>query len=265
MDTTETRTSDPHAGPRLAGKVAIITGASRGIGEAVAEAFAAAGARLVLAARDQRALDALAARLREAGAEAVAVATDVSDPASVARLHAQADDAFGRLDVAFNNAAGGGHRPMPLADVAVEDFDAAYAVNLRGTFCCLKQQIPRMVRSGGGAIVNMSSTAGVAALEGLAAYATTKRGIIALTRVAALDYAAQGVRVNAIAPGTIDTYKLARIPAEKRDWMRARIPMGRLGTPAEVADVVVWLCSDHASYVTGATITADGGRLAGGA
>jgi NAD(P)-dependent dehydrogenase (short-subunit alcohol dehydrogenase family) len=253
------------AGPRLDGKVTIVTGASRGIGEAAAEAFAAAGARVVLAARDQQALDALAGRLRARGAEAIAVPTDVGDPASVARLHERAAEAFGRVDVAFNNAAGGGHRPMPLAEVAVEDLDSAYRINLRGTFCCMQHQIRLMLRAGGGAIVNMSSTAGISGVRGLAAYAATKHGIVGLTQIAALDYAEQNVRVNVVAPGTIDTYKLAQVPADRREWMRARIPMARLGTVGEVASVVVWLCSDQAAYVTGATIVVDGGRLAGGA
>jgi NAD(P)-dependent dehydrogenase (short-subunit alcohol dehydrogenase family) len=260
-----TRDAMPAADPILAGKVALVTGASRGIGAAAAEAFAAAGASVVLAARDQRALDAVAERLRARGAQAVAVSTDVGDPDAIARLHARADEAFGRLDIAFNNAAGGGHYPTPLADVAVEDFDSAYRINLRGTFCCMKHQIPLMLRGGGGAIVNMSSTAGVSGLRGLAAYATTKHGIIGMTRIAALDYADQGVRVNAVAPGTIDTEKLAQIPDDRRAWLKERIPMGRLGTTADVAQAVVWLCSDQSAYVTGTTLLIDGGRLAGGA
>jgi len=249
----------------LAGKVAVLTGASRGIGEATAEAFVAAGARVVLAARDAQALEALAARLRARGADALAVATDVTDPDAVARLHEAAMAKFGRIDVAFNNAAGGGHRPAPLADVSLEEFESAYRVNLRGTFLCMKHQIPLMLQNGGGAIVNMSSTAGVRGLAGLTAYSTTKHGIVGLTRVAALDYADRNVRVNVLAPGTIDTYKLAQVPPERREWMRARIPAGRLGTPKEIADAVVWLASDQAAYITGATIVIDGGRLAGGA
>jgi NAD(P)-dependent dehydrogenase (short-subunit alcohol dehydrogenase family) len=247
----------------LAGKVAIVTGASRGIGAATAEAFGAAGATVVLAARDREALEAVAERLCSRGGRALAVPTDVGDPASIAALHERALTEFGHVDVAFNNAAGGGHWPMPLADVAVEDFESACRINLRGTFVCMKHQILLMLRNGGGAIVNMSSTAGVSGVRGLAAYAATKHGIIGLTRIAALDYAEQGIRVNVVAPGTIDTYKLDAIPAERREWLRARVPMGRLGTTDEVAATVVWLCSDQATYITGATIVIDGGRLAG--
>jgi NAD(P)-dependent dehydrogenase (short-subunit alcohol dehydrogenase family) len=250
-------------GALLGGRVAIVTGASRGIGEAAADAFAAAGARVVLAARDQRALDAVVERLRARGAAAIGVATVVSDSESVARLHRRAVEEFGGVDVAFNNAAGGGHLPMPLADVGIDDFDSAYRANLRGTFVCMKHQIALMLRGGGGAIVNMSSTAGLSGVRGLAAYSATKHGIVGLTRIAALDYAERRIRVNVVAPGTIFTNKLEAVPEERLDWFRARVPMGRLGTAAEVAATVVWLCSDHAAYITGATIVVDGGRLAG--
>ena len=245
------------------GKVALVTGASRGIGASVARAFAGAGADVVLAARDQEALDALAAELRESGVAALAVPTDVGDADAVARLVDRTIDAFGRLDFACNNAAGGGHPPTPLADVSVEAFDSAYAVSLRGVFLGLKYEIPAMLASGGGAIVNMSSTAGLQAVGGLAAYATAKHGLEGLTRVAALDYAEQGVRVNAVAPGPILTDNLARAGAEAQQRTAAAVPVRRVGQPDEVADAVVWLCSDASAFVTGTTLVVDGGRLVG--
>jgi NAD(P)-dependent dehydrogenase (short-subunit alcohol dehydrogenase family) len=258
-------TPAPDALPLLAGKVALVTGASRGIGAATAKAMAAAGAAVVLAARDEPALKAVAAAIAAAGGRALAVPTDVGDPAAVQRLVAAAVERFGRLDVAFNNAAGGGHLPAPLTEVAVEDFDSALRVNLRGVFLCLKYEIPAMIAAGGGAIVNMSSTAGLRGLPGLAAYNASKHGVIGLTRSAALDYAARGVRVNAVAPGPILSERLAALPEERRQPVIRAVPMQRIGQPDEVAATVIWLCSAGAAFVTGATIPIDGGRLAAGA
>ena len=261
--TTATTTSGAEAARRLEGKVAIVTGASRGIGAAVARAFSAAGAAVALAARDEDALAALADELSAAGGRALAVPTDVGDADAVARLVERTVDTFGRLDVACNNAAGGGHPPTPLADVRIEDFDSAYAVTLRGVFVAIKHEIPAMLASGGGAIVNMSSTAGLDAVGGLAAYVSAKHGLEGLTKVAALDYAASGVRVNAIAPGPILTDNLIRAGERAQQAVSAAMPLQRVGQPEEVAAAAVWLCSDEAAYVTGTTLVIDGGKLAG--
>lgn len=247
----------------LAGRVAIVTGASRGIGAASALALSRAGARVVLAARTEESLSTLADRIRAEGGKALAVPTDVSDAASVLRLVEQTLGAYGRLDVAFNNAAGGGHRPTKLADVNVDDFDSALAISLRGVFLSMKYEIPAMLEAGGGAIVNMSSTAGLEAVSGLAGYVSAKFGVIGLTRTAAMDYAEAGVRVNALAPGPIHTEQLERAGEQARQLVGQSLPAKRLGRPEEVADAVVWLCSDQASFVTGTTLPVDGGMLAG--
>ncbi|HEY6378582.1 MAG TPA: glucose 1-dehydrogenase [Candidatus Dormibacteraeota bacterium] len=254
-----------HANPLrpLEGRVAVVVGASRGIGAAVARAYAAAGAAVALAARDTTALGALAAELTDAGTSAIAVPTDVTDPSAVAELIERVVSTWGRLDVACNNAAGGGHPPTPLADVPVTAFDSACAVNLHGMFVAMKYEIPAMMASGGGAIVNMSSTAGSQAVSGLAAYVSTKYGVEGLTRVAALDYAANGIRVNALAPGPILTDALQRAGADMQELAARAMPMQRIGKPEEVAAAAVWLCSDSAAFVTGTTLVIDGGKLAG--
>ena len=255
--------STSHRSGPLDGKVAVVIGASRGIGAAVARAFSSAGAAVALAARDSAALDELAGVLTASGGHALAVTTDVSDADAVASLIEQTLTAFGRLDLACNNAAGGGHPPTPLADVSLEAFDSAFAINLRGVFVAMKHEIPAMLETGGGAIVNMSSTAGLDAVGGLAAYVATKHGLEGLTKVAALDYAQRGVRVNAIAPGPILTDNLQRAGAAAQQAAAAAMPMRRIGLPDEVAAAAVWLCSDAAAFVTGTTLVIDGGKLAG--
>jgi NAD(P)-dependent dehydrogenase (short-subunit alcohol dehydrogenase family) len=249
--------------PHLANKVAVITGASRGIGAVTARAFAEAGARVALAARDEHALQTVAEEIRSFGGEALVAPTDVGDAESVERLIHLTLERFGRLDAAFNNAAGGGHPPTSLADLSIENFDSALAINLRGVFLSMKYEIPAMLKSGGGAIVNMSSTAGIQAVGGLAGYVSSKHGVIGLTKVAALDYAAQGIRVNAVAPGPILTHHLERAGKEAQRQVGLAVPMGRIGQSDEVASVVVWLCSEVASYITGAALPIDGGKLAG--
>ena len=247
----------------LQGRRALVTGASRGIGAEVAMAMARAGAAVALTARDRGALERVAAAIGAEGGRALVVPADVADPAAVARMVAAAVEALGGLDVAVNNAAWGGHPPTPLAEVGQDQFRSALAVSMEGVFSCLRHEISAMLASGGGAIVNMASTAGLDAVGGLAGYVSAKHGVIGLTKVAALDYAAEGIRVNAIAPGPILTERLEAAGEEMQRQAGMAMPMRRIGTPAEVAAATVWLCSDQASYITGATLTIDGGKLAG--
>jgi NAD(P)-dependent dehydrogenase (short-subunit alcohol dehydrogenase family) len=249
-------------GVTMQGRVALVAGASKGIGAATAEAFAAAGAAVVLAARDIDALNAVANRIEANGGKALAVRTDVSDAGSQRDLIEQTLATFGRLDAAFNNATDG-PRPAPLADIDPADFDRGITTNIRGTFLGMKYQVPAMLRTGGGTIVNMASRAGLTGVANLAAYVAGKAGIIGLTRVAALDYADQGIRVNALAPGTILTHNLEAAGEQAKRGAAAATPMGRIGTTAEVADTVLWLCSDQASFITGIVVPIDGGQSAG--
>ena len=246
----------------LRGRVALVAGASRGIGAATAEAFAAAGAAVVLAARDAAALKSVAEGIEARGGQALAVGADVTDVGSMRHVVDQTLCAFGRLDAAFNNASAG-PLPTPLADIDPEEFDLGIATNIRGTFLGMKFQIPAMLASGGGAIVNMASIAGVNGTANLAAYVAGKAGIIGLTKVAALDYADQGIRVNVVAPGPILTYHLEAAGPQAQRGAALSTPMRRVGTTAEVARAVLWLCSDHSSFITGTVMPIDGGQAAG--
>jgi NAD(P)-dependent dehydrogenase (short-subunit alcohol dehydrogenase family) len=247
----------------LEGRRAIVTSASRGIGADIARAMARAGALVVLAARDVDALTRVAGEIMAEGGRAVIAPTDVSDTAAVERMVGIAVEELGGLDIAVNNAAGGGHPPTPLADVEPDDFRSAFAVSLEGVFLSLKHEIPAMLTAGGGSIVNMASTAGLEAVGGLAGYVSAKHGLLGLTKVAALDYAERGVRVNAIAPGTILTERLQGAGEEMLKRTATAVPLRRIGRPAEVAAATVWLCSDQSSFITGATLTIDGGMMAG--
>jgi len=246
----------------LTGKVALVVGASRGIGAVTAKALARAGAKVMLAARDANALETLVGDIRSEGHEAGFVTVDVGDETSVEHLTERVLVQFGRLDVAFNNATDGSN-PRPLADTDVEGFDRAIRTNIRGTFLGMKHQIPALLASGGGSIINMASLAGVQGVANLAGYVTGKAGIIALTKVAALDYADHGIRVNVLAPGPILTHHLEAAGESAQRHAAAGTPMRRVGTAAEIADVVLWLASDQSSFVTGVTLPIDGGQSAG--
>jgi len=246
----------------MRGRVALVAGASKGIGAATAEAFAAAGAAVVLGARDLAALETVASRIEAKGGRALPVRTDVADADSMRGLVERAVATYGRLDAAFNNATDG-PLPAPLADIDPAEFDRGIATNIRGTFLGMKFQIPAMLESGGGAIVNMASLGGLTGIANLAAYVAGKAGIIGLTKVAALDYADHGIRVNVVAPGTILTYHLEAAGAEAQRQAGLATPMRRIGTVTEVAETVLWLCSPQSSFITGAVIPIDGGQSAG--
>jgi NAD(P)-dependent dehydrogenase (short-subunit alcohol dehydrogenase family) len=245
----------------FAGRTALVVGASRGIGAATARMLGRRGARVLLASRDVPALETVASEIRDAGGESRVLRVDLAVPESIARLGPWIDAAGGRLDIAFNNA-GEGAPPQPFAEVPPETFERVVRTTVEGTFRAMREELPRMLESGG-AIVNMSSTAGVGAFAGGAPYIAAKHAILGLTKSAAIDYAARGVRVNAVAPGPIETDRIRALPEAYREPIRAAVPMRRIGQPDEVASVVAWLCSDEAKFVTGATVFVDGGRLAG--
>jgi NAD(P)-dependent dehydrogenase (short-subunit alcohol dehydrogenase family) len=246
------------------GKVALVTGASSGIGRATALRLAGAGARVALGAR--RALEGArtAGLIEAAGGEALFVRADVTRAGDVEALVEACLDAYGRLDVAFNNAGYEG-RIRPLADYDQREWQAVIDTNLTGVWLCLKHEIRHMAANGGGAIVNTASIGAQIGFPGMAHYVAAKHGVLGLTKTAAIEYAAAGVRVNAISPGLIDTPMADRFTggpdSDTVRFVLAHTPRGRRGTPDEVADTVLWLCSDAASYVTGANLAVDGGFL----
>lgn len=248
----------------MTGKVAIVTGGSAGIGRAAAVAFAREGASVVVADVDVEGGEKTVAELENAGVDAMFVHTDVSDAGQVAALVDRTVERFGRLDYAFNNAGIEG-APAPTADSTIENWNRTIAVNLTGVYLCMRAEIPRMLAGGGGVIVNNSSVAGLVGFPGIPAYTASKHGIVGLTKTAALEYATEGVRVNAVCPGVIDTEMITRFthgdPAEAAQLLQTE-PVGRMGAPEEIADAVVWLCSDRASFVTGQAIAVDGGFVA---
>jgi NAD(P)-dependent dehydrogenase (short-subunit alcohol dehydrogenase family) len=246
----------------LEGKAALVMGASRGIGAEIARAYAAAGARVVLAARDEVALAGVVDDITRRGGHAIALQADVTSEGDVERVVSGGVEEFGRLDVACNTAAGGAP-PTPLAELDLADFRRSVDVNLIGAFLGLKHEIAAMLEHGGGAIVNISSTAGLEGVANLAGYSATKHALIGLTKVAALDYAERGIRVNAVAPGPILTPHLERAGEKYQRMAAEAMPLRRIGLPSEVADAVVWLSSQQSSFVTGPTVVIDGGKMAG--
>jgi NAD(P)-dependent dehydrogenase (short-subunit alcohol dehydrogenase family) len=248
----------------LEGKVVLVTGAGSGIGRESALAFAAAGARVVVSDVVVDGGEETVAQIKAAGGEATFVRADVSQRADVEALVRQTVETYGRLDCAHNNAGIEGDL-APTCDCTEANWDRTIAVNLKGVWLCMKYEIPRMVEQGGGVIVNTSSVAGLVGFLNLPAYVATKHGVAGLTRTAALEYADQGIRVNAVCPGVINTPMIDRIvagDAEAEAQFTALEPVGRMGSPAEVAQAVVWLCSDSASFVTGIAMPVDGGFVA---
>lgn len=246
------------------GQVAIVTGASSGMGLATAEAFARAGAAVVLADVNETALRDATDDLTAAGHQAIGVACDVSEERQVAAMVERAVSEFGRLDLAFNNA-GVQAPPTDAADEPAELFDRVNAVNLRGVWACMKHELRQMRAQGSGAIVNNSSLGGLVGLPGRAAYHASKHGVIGLTKSAALEYAPRGIRINAICPGTIETPMVAEMIAKGEldmDEAIANQPIARLGRADEMAAAVLWLCSPGASFVLGVALPVDGGYVA---
>jgi NAD(P)-dependent dehydrogenase (short-subunit alcohol dehydrogenase family) len=243
-------------------RVALITGGSQGIGAAIAAAFVRAGATVAITARSNDRLQQTAAELRDGGGRVLAVPADVTDEDAVRALVERCVEEFDRLDFAINNATDG-PMPAPLADIPSDGFSVGIRTNINGTFYGMKHQIPAMLSSGGGVIINMASVAGLGATSNLAAYVSGKAGIIALSKSAALDYADQGIRINVIAPGPILTDHLRAAGDRAQQFAAQSVPLGRIGTTADVAACVLWLCSDDASFITGVTVPVDGGQSAG--
>ena len=248
----------------MTGKAVLITGGSSGIGRAAALAFAAEGCRVAIAARREAEGEETADLIRAAGGEAVFLRTDVSLAADVERMVNACVAQFGRLDFAFNNAGIEGTSYVPTADYDEAVWDRVMAVNLKGVWLCMKAQIPRMLEAGGGSIVNMSSTAGLKGGRIGSAYYASKHGVIGLTRAAAMEYADKGIRINAVCPAVIATEMAVRAFFHDKALAArtiAKHPIGRIGTPGEVAAAVVWLCSEGASFITGHALPVDGGQL----
>jgi len=251
---------------RLTGKVALVTGGGSGIGRASALAFAREGAKVIVADINIDGGEATAHAIEKAGGNAIFIKADVSQRTEVEAMASKAIDVYGQLDCAFNNAGIEGTLGIPIVDYAEENWDRVIDINLKGVWLCMKYELPRMLKHGGGAIVNMASVAGLVGGKMGAAYYASKHGIVGLTKAAAIEYGQSGIRVNAVCPGVIQTrmgeslFKASPDP-EAEAQIIALHPIGRIGTPDEVAESVVWLCSDASSFVTGHAMTVDGGYV----
>ena len=245
-------------------KVALVTGGTAGIGRAAAVAFARQGARVVVCARREAQGEQTLQLIRDAGGDGFFMQADVSDEPAMQGLIQAIVERYGRLDYAFNNAGFGG-LPGPMVQGTRENWDRVISVNLTGTWLCMKYELQQMLPQGHGAIVNMASVGGVFGTPGIAPYVAAKHGIVGLTKTAAMEYAPFGVRINVVAPGGINTEMLDQLmlPPEALQKFGEFHPIKRLGTPEEVANAVVWLCSDQATYVTGTVFMVDGGVTAG--
>jgi len=247
---------------RFSGKVALVTGGNAGIGAEVSVALAREGAKVIVAARRKAEGEALVERIRAAGGDALFVSADVTRSESVRALIERGVAHYGRLDIAFNNAGITGSTSRTIVDFEEADFDATLAVNLKGAWLCMKYEIPQLLRTGGGSIINCASSAGLRGGARASAYYASKHGLVGLTKSVALEYATQGIRVNAVCPGMTETELMARqlaIAPEKFARIQQRIPMGRAASVSEIAGAVLWLASDESSYVTGIALPVDGG------
>ena len=248
---------------QYAGKVAFITGGGSGIGRAAALAFAREGASVSVADISEKNVEESARMVDEHGGRAFAVRCDVTQVEDIRAALDKTVQTFGRLDFAFNNAGIEPRKPVATADYDLEEWNRIIDIDLRGVFLCMKYEIPLMLKNGGGAIVNTSSGAGIIGIKGSPAYTAAKHGVIGLTRATALDYAAQNIRVNVVCPGYIDTPMMERFTgdtAEGRAKVISEEPIGRMGRPEEIANAVVWLCSDAAGFVVGSAMVIDGGQ-----
>ena len=251
---------------RVEGKVALVTGGASGIGRATALTFAREGAKLVVADMNADGGHQTVHMITENGGEATFVRTDVSKATAVAAMISTTVETYGRLDCAHNNAGIGSRPRVPLHECSEETWDRVLGINLKGVWLCMKYEIIQMLTQGSGTIVNTASIMGlVGSWSGSGAYNASKHGVVGLTKTAALEYAKLGIRVNAVCPGYIRTPLLAETltrQPEMEAQIVARHPVGRMGKPEEIAEAVVWLCSDAASFVTGHTMTVDGGYVA---
>ncbi len=250
----------------LEGKSAIVTGGASGIGRATAVALAREGARVLVQDRAEAGAQETVGLINAAGGQAVSIGGDVTSEADVAAMVATAVATFGRLDVAFNNAgvspAAASSTLQRTHELSLAAWQTLIDINLTGVFLCMKHQIPHMLEGGGGAIVNTASVAGLVGLPTAAAYVAGKHGVIGLTKTAAMEYAREGIRVNAVCPGYVLTPMTENGVARRGEELLNKVPMHRLGRPEEIAEAVAWMCSDRASFVTGSFYTVDGGYYA---